>query len=111
MSIRMLKGSVAMLVLATTFGAWAQGGGEPISPEQASAIIASKARDKQLASDVRAAVAGAGVDTAKLKVRAYHGVVTLRGAVPSADQARAASDAAENVQGVIAVKNRLSVRK
>ncbi|NLP62585.1 BON domain-containing protein [Paraburkholderia sacchari] len=111
MSIRALKVCVGTLVLATTFGVWAQGGGEPISPEAASALVASKAKDKQLASDVTAAVTGAGVNGSKLKVRTYHGVVTLKGSVPSADQVQAASTAAANVQGVTAVKNKLSVRK
>jgi hyperosmotically inducible periplasmic protein len=107
MSIRAFKGAMGMLLLTTTFGAYAQGGGMPTSPAQASAIVARQANDKQLAASVLTAIAGSGVDNSKIKVRAYKGVVTLRGSVPTADQSTAASSAAATVQGVTTVRNRL----
>jgi hyperosmotically inducible protein len=110
MSTRAFKGCVGMLLLATTFIAYAQGGGPPATPAQASAIVASQAKDKQLASEVLAAVTAAGVDGSKVKARVYHGVVTLHGSVPAADQSQAASTAAATVQGITTVKNRLRVR-
>lgn len=110
MSISTLKGCLCMLVMAASVGAWAQGGGEPVSPQQASAIVAAKAADKKLASDVRAAIVNAGVEGTKLKVRSYHGVVTLKGSVAVADQVQAASAAAASVPGVTGVKNKLTVR-
>jgi hyperosmotically inducible protein len=110
MYIRAFKGAAGMLLLITTFGAYAQGGGMPTSPAQASAIVARQANDKQLAASVITAVTGAGVDGSNVKVRAYKGVVTLRGSVPTADQATAASSAAATVQGVTTVRNRLKSR-
>ncbi|CAE6789665.1 hypothetical protein R70006_04786 [Paraburkholderia domus] len=111
MGIRAFKGCVGVLVLAATFCAHAQGGGEPISPEQASDIVARQAKDKQLAADVLTAVTGAGVDGSKVKVRAYKGVVTLHGSVPDANQVQTAGTTAATVSGVTAVKNKLRVRK
>ncbi|WP_028223627.1 BON domain-containing protein [Paraburkholderia oxyphila] len=111
MSTRTLKVCAALLVIVIASAASAQGGGAPISPEAASALVASKARDKQLASDVLTAIQGAGVDDSKVKVRAYHGTVTLRGSVPQADQIQAASVAAATVKGVTTVKNKLHVRR
>lgn len=105
-----IKGCVGLLILATTFGVSAQSGGVPISPAQASAIVARQANDKQLAADVLAAVAASGVDGSRVKIRAYKGVVTLRGSVPVADQAQRASAAAATVPGVTTVKNRLGIR-
>lgn len=98
---------MGLLLFVTTFGAYAQGGGMPTSPAQASAIVARQANDKQLAASVSTAVTGAGVDGSKVKVHVHNGVVTLRGSVPSADQVRAASSAAATVQGVARVRNRL----
>jgi osmotically-inducible protein OsmY len=113
MSSRNIKACAALVVVVFASGAWAQGGGGgiPIPPEVASAVAASKARDKQLAADVLAAIESAGVDGSTLKVRAYHGKVTLHGTVARADQIEAASSAATAVNGVTAVKNKLHVRK
>jgi len=105
---RIIKGCVGLLLFATAFAVWPQGGGAPLSPAQASTIVARKASDKQLESEVLAAIANARVDASKVKVRVYNGVVTLRGVVPTADQAKAASSAAATVQRVTTVKNRLS---
>ncbi|WP_186178511.1 BON domain-containing protein [Burkholderia gladioli] len=112
MCIRAFKGSVGILLLVTAFGAYAQsGGGVPISPAQASAMVAQRATDKQITADVLAAITNAGVDGSKVKVRAYNGMVTLRGSVPKAEQVQTAIDAAKAVQHVTAVKSRLHVRK
>jgi hyperosmotically inducible periplasmic protein len=112
MCIRAFKGSVGIVLLATAFGTYAQsGGGVPISPAQASAMVAQRANDKQLTANVLAAITGAGVDGSKVKVRAYNGIVTLRGSVPSAEQVQTAITAAKAVQNVTVVKNRLHVRK
>lgn len=111
MGHRVQKGCVGLLILMATYGVHAQGGGVPISPEQASAIVAAKTRDQQLAAAVTAALTGAGVDNSKVKVRARNGAVMLRGAVPTADQVQTAITAAQAVQGVTGVKNHLRVRK
>jgi osmotically-inducible protein OsmY len=109
MRAQAFKGCMGLLLLAAAFGVYAQSGGGPVSPAQASAIVARQDSDKQTAAKVFSAIVSAGVDGSKLKVRAYKGVVTLRGSVPDADQVQAASAAAAIVPGVKAVKNRLGV--
>jgi len=109
MRTEVFKSCIGSALLATAIGVYAQGG-VPISPAQASEVIARQNNDKQLVANVFSAVVGAGVDGSKLKVRAYNGVVTLRGSVPSAGQVQAAATAAKAVQGVTAVKSRLHVR-
>jgi hyperosmotically inducible periplasmic protein len=111
MRAQAFKGCMGLLLLVAAFGVYAQGGGGPVSPAQASAIVARQDSDKQTAAKVFSAVVGAGVDGSKLKVRAYKGVVTLRGSVPGADQVQTASATAATVPGVKAVKNRLGVRQ
>jgi hyperosmotically inducible protein len=111
MRAQAFKGCMGLLLLAAAFGVYAQSGGGPVSPAQASAIIARQNSDKQTAAKVFSTIVGAGVDGSKLKVRAYNGVVTLRGSVPGADQVQTASATAATVPGVKAVKNRLNVRQ
>jgi hyperosmotically inducible periplasmic protein len=110
MSGKIRRGCAGLLLLAAAVGVHAQGGGQPVSPAQASEIVARKASDKQLVTAVTSALTGANVDVSSVRVKAYNGVVTMRGSVPTEDQRQAATLAAAKVQGVKSVKNRLSLR-
>lgn len=98
--------TVAAALTLAAGSAWAQGG-SPLTPESASEIIAATARNKQMVTDVRAALGTAGVDTGKVKIRARDGVVTLSGRVPDAAAIQAAASAAAAVSGVKTLHNKL----
>ncbi|CAG9257284.1 BON domain-containing protein [Paraburkholderia unamae] len=109
MNQAMIRACLVALAIGGASGAWAQG--VPLSPDSASALVASNKADKKLAEDVRSAVSGASVDTSRVKIVVRHGAVTLRGSVPDRDQIQAASEAAAQVDGVASVKNKLKSRQ
>jgi hyperosmotically inducible periplasmic protein len=107
------KLGATFVLLAAMTGAMAQG------PTQASDTngnrtasgTQAKSSDRQIAKSVRRAIRqGGGVDMAALTVRVKGGVVTLAGSVPSADEATKAAEAARKVNGVVDVRNRLTVQ-
>lgn len=72
---------------------------------------AERASDDRIIVEVRSEIAKDGIsDGFPVAVDCDHGTVVLTGVVESADDANQASRAATRVQGVVAVKNRLSWR-
>ena len=71
---------------------------------------AERARDDLLITEVKSALAEAGISNRyPVQVDADHGTVTLSGVVASADDVKAAADDAAGVHGVVAVRNLLRV--
>lgn len=108
---KVIGGFAGLLLFAAAVGVQAQGGGQPVSPAQASEIVARKASDKRLAAAVIAALSETRIDVSRVKVKAYDGAVTIRGSVPTEEQRKAASSAVMSVKGVTSVKSQLSLRR
>jgi len=77
----------------------------------APAATSSKAANKALVKAVRKALAHAkGLEPTRIYTKAVDGVVTLTGSVPDQSQIDIATTAAQGVQGVTSVQNKLTVR-
>lgn len=69
---------------------------------------AQRAQDDLLITEVKSALADDGISNGyPIEVDADHGTVTLSGVVASRDEVTAAAQDAADVDGVVAVKNRL----
>jgi osmotically-inducible protein OsmY len=72
---------------------------------------AERASDALIITEVKASLADKGIsDRYPVVVDSDHGTVQLNGVVASADDAKQATVLAQNVQGVIAVRNQLTWR-
>jgi osmotically-inducible protein OsmY len=72
---------------------------------------AERANDALIITQVKSSLADKGIsDRYPVEVDCDHGTVQLTGVVASPDDAKQASVLAQNVQGVVAVKNQLSWR-
>ncbi len=72
---------------------------------------AERANDALIISEVKTSLADKGIsDRYPVAVDCDHGTVQLTGVVASADDAKVATDLAQNIQGVVAVKNQLTWR-
>jgi osmotically-inducible protein OsmY len=72
---------------------------------------AERARDALIITQVKSSLAEKGIsDQYPVVVDCDHGTVQLSGVVASPDDARQAQVLAQNVQGVVAVKNKLTWR-
>jgi hyperosmotically inducible protein len=99
-------------VLAQTSDAAASMPGQSASMPMASSphAMPSKAADRQLAKNVRHALAHTkGLNMSHLVVLVKHGRVALTGTVPSSDQIARAAQVAGGVPGVTGVRNDLTV--
>ena len=77
----------------------------------APAATSSKAANRALVKQVRKALARAkGLEPTRIYTKAVDGVVTLTGSVPEQGQIDIATQAAQGVQGVTSVQNKLTVR-
>ncbi|CAM2142222.1 hyperosmotically inducible periplasmic protein [Pararobbsia alpina] len=77
----------------------------------APAATSSKAANRALVKQVRKALARAkGLEPTRIYTKAVDGVVTLTGSVPEQGQIDIATQAAQGVQGVTSVSNKLTVR-
>lgn len=107
-SVDFLKaiGGVAAVVFALNVYAQASDAA-PAAP----AATSSKAANKALVKQVRRALARAkGLEPTRIYTKAVDGVVTLTGSVPDQSQIDIATQAAQGVQGVTSVQNKLTVR-
>ena len=83
------------------------------SGDASSARAVAKAQRKvnrRLGTDVRRALAKAGIDVSSVVVKTDAGAVTLIGAVPDNTQISRAESVAKSVAGVTTVANKLTVR-
>jgi hyperosmotically inducible protein len=101
-------GCVAAVVLA--LNVYAQGSSASANTG-ATAAPASKAANRALARKVHHAMARTrGLDPTHIYVKVLGGAVTLTGSAVSQDQIDQAGKAAQSVEGVTSVTNRLTVR-
>ncbi|WP_322052459.1 BON domain-containing protein [Paraburkholderia bannensis] len=121
-SVRM---AAAVLCLAASFAAHAQGGSEasavsgtasastPISQHATPAVAASSGADRALAANVRHALKAArkqGLKSSFIRVRARDGAITLTGVVANESQIELATSVAQGVNGVRSVASKLVIR-
>ncbi|CAE6881511.1 hypothetical protein R69749_07065 [Paraburkholderia domus] len=114
---RILQGLFAITLLGVIGSACAQPASSAIdSAEEASGASAttsakvSKSADRKLAHQVSTALGRTrGLNATRIIVRVRDGNVTLSGSVPDAGQIPLAADAAQQVEGVKAVKNVLHI--
>lgn len=109
-----LAGRIAgsAMVVLVSLNAYAQGGVAASLPAASttSDAKAMKAANRALQKDVlRALSKTKGLRNSTITVRANNGVVTLEGTVPEQSQIDQAAHAAEAVDGVISVKNALTL--
>ncbi|CDY77686.1 Predicted periplasmic or secreted lipoprotein [Caballeronia glathei] len=107
-------GAMATMIAVASLGmgtaAFAQDAGAKATP--VAATTSSKSADRQLAHSVRKALNKTKhLDTADVRVRAKHGVVSLDGTVPDAGQIQEAGTVAGSVKGVSSVHNLLAVHE
>ncbi|RKP59211.1 BON domain-containing protein [Pararobbsia silviterrae] len=108
-SVDFLKaiGGVAAVVFALNVYAQASDAAAPAAAPAAS----SKAANRALVKKVRKALAHAkGLEPTRIYTKAVDGVVTLTGSVPEQGQVDIATQAAQSVEGVSSVSNKLTVR-
>ncbi|WP_042298317.1 BON domain-containing protein [Paraburkholderia bannensis] len=119
-SVRM---AAAVLCLAASFAAHAQGGSEAsavsgtasasASQHATPAVAASSGADRALAANVRHALKAArkqGLKSSFIRVRARDGAVTLSGVVANESQIELATSVAQGVNGVRSVASKLVIR-
>lgn len=85
---------------------------EPIQPDPTRTTLGSSLDDFQIETGVGVNIkkAHAELDTARINVHAYNGVVLLTGEVPREDLRRMAGDTARQFRGVRQVHNEIQIR-
>jgi hyperosmotically inducible periplasmic protein len=114
-AIKALKIAAGVFVIAISVNAHAQPSeaatAAPTASRAAPSAKSAKAANKQLAKNVRRALAKTkGLTSTDITTIAKGGAVTLEGTVPDAAQIDKATEAAKGVAGVTSVKNALTIR-
>jgi hyperosmotically inducible protein len=107
-TIQFLKAAGGIACVAFALNATAQTSASP--PQASSETVGQHIDDGTLTTKVKAELLGAkDVKSTHIHVKSRHGVVSLTGSVPSAEDKTAAEDAVNGVSGVKGVKNHLKV--
>jgi hyperosmotically inducible protein len=112
--ILMVAGTALALSIASA-GAYAQASdamAAPAAAAPAAPATSTKAANRALARSVkRALTKNKQIDGSNIYVRARGGAIRLTGFVPENAQIQIAGDAAQGVNGVTSVENKLTVRQ